>query len=145
MNVDRPVGADHPERGRDDGSPDSQPEQLAESDRPLAVDGVRVTVLEGEAVLFHEAASMVHRLGPVAGAVWVCCDGDTDVATMIDEVATAFGIEATTVAPEVHRTLERLADQGLLAGSLAPTRIHMTPVPMVADDGTEILTPPPDP
>ncbi len=50
--------------------------------------------------------------------------------------------EMTTV---VHETLERFADEGLLAGHEAPTRMALTSEATLADDGTQILTGPPDP
>ncbi len=58
------------------------------TDTPAAIDGVEIAVFDGEAVLFDANSSMVHRLGAIAGAVWLCCDGATDVATMIEELTT---------------------------------------------------------
>ncbi len=42
-------------------------------------------IFDGEAVLFQESASMVHRLNAVAGAVWLLCDGETTVESMPGE------------------------------------------------------------
>lgn len=114
-------------------------------DTPQAVDDVEVAVFEGEAVLFHESASMVHHLGAVAGAVWMCCDGRTTVASMVDELADVFGTTTAEVEPAVHESLERFADEGLLAGHPAPKRFTLRPDPQLAEDGTEIFTPPADP
>ena len=121
-------------------------ERFSATDTPTAIDRVEIAVFEGEAVLFDEASSMLHRLGAIAGAVWLCCDGDTDVATIIVELAETFALEPGEVTPVVHETLERFADEGLLVGHAVPTRLVMeSPASTALDDGTEILTPPPDP
>lgn len=131
--------------------PESVPgTRFSATDTPVAVDGVEIAVFEGEAVLFDETSSMLHRLGAIAGAVWLCCDGDTDVATIIEELAGTFDLEPGEVTPVVYETLERFAEEGLLDGHAAPTRMVMTSLaptaePTDADDGTEILTVPPDP
>jgi len=119
--------------------------RFSAGDTPTAVDGVEIAVFEGEAVLFDEASAMLHRLGAIAGAVWLCCDGATDVATMIDELTETFDLDAAELTAAVHETLERFADEGLLVGHQAPARTALTSEPTVADDGTEILTGPPDP
>lgn len=120
-------------------------QRFSATDTPTAVDGVEIAVFEGEAVLFHEATSMLHRLGAIAGGVWLCCDGDTDVATMIDELADTFGLPAADVEPVVHETLERFADEGLLVGHDAPLRTTLVTKPEVAGDDTQILARPADP
>jgi hypothetical protein len=115
------------------------------TDTPAAIDGVEVAVFDGEAVLFDASSSMVHRLGAIAGAVWLCCDGSTDVAMMIEELTDIFQLPGSELAGAVHETLERFADEGLLAGHHRSTRLGLTPETTVADDGTAILTGPPDP
>ena len=76
---------------------------FAPSDTPLGVDGVETAVFDGEAVLFHEGASMVHRLNAVAGAVWLLCDGETTVASMPDELAEVFGVPAADLSARSAR------------------------------------------
>ena len=119
--------------------------RFSASDMPQAISGVEIAVFDGEAVLFDEASSMLHRLGALAGAVWLYCDGSTDVATIIGELADTFGLEPREVTPVVYDTLERFADEGLLIGHDTGTRMTLTPEPARAADGTEILTRPADP
>ena len=123
------------------------PRRFADDDTPTAVDDseVEVAVFEGEAVIFHEPASMVHHLGAVAGAVWFCSDGSTTVAAMVAELAELFSTPPEDVEPMIHEALERFAAEGLLVGYESPHRIALTPDPVVADDGTEVLAAPPDP
>ena len=65
--VDEPQSARHPGAVTDSA--------FAPSDTPLGVDGVDTAVFDGEAVLFHESAAMVHRLNAVAGAVYADAGG----------------------------------------------------------------------
>lgn len=119
--------------------------RFSATDTPKAVDGVEIAVFEGEAVLFDESTSMVHQLGAIAGAVWLSCDGVTDVATMIDALVELFRFDESELASGVYATLERFAEEGLLVGHDRRERATPTPEPTLAGDGTEILARPPDP
>jgi hypothetical protein len=116
---------------------------FAPDDRPKAFADVEVAVFEGEAVLFDVAASMVHHLNAVPAATWLCCDGDTTVADMIDELVEVFSttepadIEALTAG--VHDSLARFAAEGLLVGRARAQTLVMEPVAELAPDGTEIF------
>ena len=118
---------------------------FAPSDTPLGIDGVETAVFDGEAVLFDEGASMVHRLNAVAGAVWLLCDGETTVASMPDELAEVFGVPAGDLVEPIGEALDGLAAAGLLVDR--PGAIHLPLVPEAprAADGTPILVAPPDP
>ena len=119
--------------------------RFAPSDTPLGVDGVETAVFDGEAVLFHESAAMVHRLNAVAGAVWLLCDGETTVASMPDELAEVFGVPAGDLVDPIGEALDGLAAAGLLVGQDRTD----PPAPRAraprAADGTPILVAPPDP
>ena len=118
---------------------------FAPSDTPLGVDGVETAVFDGEAVLFHESAAMVHRLNAVAGAVWLLCDGETTVASMPDELAGVFGVPAGDLVGPIDEALDGLAAAGLLVGRAGPVHLPLVPEPRRAADGTPILVAPPDP
>ena len=122
---------------------------FADDDRPRGIDDVELAVFEGEAVLFDVQASMVHLFNAVAGATWLCCDGDTTVAEMIDELADTFSVtdpaDRNALETAVHDSLARFAEEGLLADRPRPNRLTLTPDPVLADDGTEIVVAPPDP
>jgi hypothetical protein len=118
---------------------------FARDDRPAGIDGVETTVFDGEAVLFHEATSMLHRLGAVAAAAWLLADGETTVDSMIGEIAEAFDATAADVEAPLDEALASLAGEGLLVGHDGPMRVHLQPVDDVASDGTKILAAPPDP
>lgn len=118
-------------------------------DRPRGIDDVELAVFEGEAVLFDVQASMVHLFNAVAGATWLCCDGDTTVAAMVAELADTFSVtepaDRSSLETAVHDSLVRFAEEGLLADVPRPARLTLTPDPVLAHDGTEIVVAPPDP
>ena len=116
---------------------------FAPDDRPEAIADVEVAVFEGEAVLFDVNASMVHHLNAVPAATWLCCDGETTVADMLDELIETFGLtdpaDIETLTTSVHDSLARFASEGLLVGRPGVARVTMEPVPELAEDGTEIF------
>ncbi len=112
--------------------------------RPTAVDDVETALFEGEAVLFREATRTIHRLNATAAAVWVCCDGETSVADMVDELAEVFGVSVDETRPRVAEALEQLAELALLSGDLARPTVKVTPVDDRASDGSRIISCPPD-
>lgn len=118
-------------------------------DRPTACADIEVAVFEGEAVLFDVQASMVHHLSAVPAATWLCCDGETTVADMVNELVGVFELvqlsEIAALSDAIHESLARFASEGLLLGHPRVTRSAMEPGAEVADHRTEILMIPDDP
>lgn len=119
-------------------------DRFPDTSHPAAVDGVETAIFDGEAVLFRESSSTIHRLGAVAGAVWVCCDGGTTVAEMVTDLAEAFSATTDEMSRQVHDALGQLADEGLLVGHDGPQRIRLDPVSEPASDGSTVIACPPD-
>lgn len=111
------------------------------TDRPRAVDTTESAVFDGEVVVFDAATSMVHRLPYVTGAVWTCCDGDTPVAEMIDEIADSFGDDRHVVERAVFEGLSALAAAHLLVGFDDQSRSAAT-VEARAGDGRRVVVSP---
>ena len=118
--------------------------RFPDSSTPVAVDGVETAVFEGEAVLYRESTGTIHRLGAVAGAVWVSCDGATTVEQMVDDLCEAFGGDRAELAAQVQDSLGHLADEGLLDGNAAPARLRFEPLSEPASDGSRVIACPPD-
>ena len=121
------------------------PIRFALDDRPQAIANVEVAVFDGEAVLFDEAAQMVHRLNAVAAATWISCDGETTIAEMITELAEVFDASATVVSEQIQQALHLFVGEGLLLGHIPPMRMHLRESNDIASDGSEIITAPGDP
>lgn len=90
---------------------------FSDDHRPVAADRVQTAVFDGEAVVYDEATSVVHRLAAVAAATWVCCDGRTTVEAITDVLADSFGTTSTEIRPQVHAALRSLREAGLLVGA----------------------------
>jgi hypothetical protein len=117
---------------------------FAADTRPLAVDDTETALFEGEAVVFREATKSIHRLNASAAAVWVCCDGETTVADMVAELADVFATGTDETGQVVLEALGQLAVLGLLAGTDAPPSISITGIEEQLEDGTRIISCPPD-
>lgn len=100
--------------GNDDQAEPVSGTRFTATETPTAVDNVEIAVFEGAAILFDEPAAMLHRLGAIAGGVWLYCDGATDVAAMVAELADTFRVDLEEMAEAVDLILGRFADEGLL-------------------------------
>jgi len=117
--------------------------EFADDQRPKAVEA-ETALFDGEAVVFLAATRSIHRLNATAGAVWVCCDGDTPVAAMIDELADVFGVSTAEGRPQVLEALGQLHELGLLASHPLGVQTTITAVSDHAPDGSRIIGCPPD-
>jgi hypothetical protein len=102
---------------------------------PEAHPAVATAVFDGEAVLFDERSMMSHRLNAIVAAVWVLCDGATDEAAMLDELAELFPLSHDELAQHVGASIDLLQQSHLLVGSGDPDA-----PPVVAD----VVPRPPD-
>ena len=68
----------------------------------------------GEPGLLLAGSDAAVVLDPTALALWELCDGDTSEREMVDAVLDLYHADAEVVAHDVHKTLERLTDEGLL-------------------------------
>lgn len=118
--------------------------QFHDDTTPLAVDDTETALFEGEAVVFRAGTRQIHRLNSTAAAVWVCCDGETTVAEMVDELAEVFGVSIDEAGPRVQEALEQLASLGLLAGDRAEPTMVITDDELRASDGSRVISCPPD-
>lgn len=87
---------------------------------PLADPAVATAVFDGEAVLFDERSMMSHRLNSIVAAVWLLCDGETDEAAMVAELAELFPLPHDELAHHVGASIDLLQQSHLLVGSGDP-------------------------
>jgi hypothetical protein len=75
-----------------------------------------------EGLELHDRGSgSVHRLNPVASAVWRLCDGNHDLPAIAASVARQFGASLEQVTPDVSLLLTQFADLGLTrSGGTSP-------------------------
>lgn len=75
---------------------------------------LQVVELDGEISLYDAQSNNAVTLNATASAIWRRLDGRTGVAELVAALAEEFGTTPDRIAPDVHATLIRLADLGLL-------------------------------
>jgi hypothetical protein len=87
---------------------------------PTFVAGAKVAVvgveLDGEAVLYHEVANTIHVLSPTATIVWNLLDGESDVASIVADLAEVFQVPSEQMLEDVLTAVRAFGRQGLLEG-----------------------------
>ena len=118
--------------------------QFADDVRPNAHPSIRSAVFDNDefcVVLFDERANRLHRLGSAASAVWMLCDGDTEVANLVDELVQILGLPQDSTASDVQLALNDFWSMGLLSGSPEPAARRGSDAP----EADRVLARPPDP
>ncbi len=70
--------------------------------------------LDDQPMLFSKSHDGVHLLNPVAGFIWTCCDGKTDVKTIRKALQEIFVENQDEVAKDLPNRLELWQKQGLI-------------------------------
>ncbi len=85
--------------------------------KPKVREELAVVQLDGEAVVYDEAAQELHHLNPTATIVFTLCDGTSTVKQMAGEIAEAFGVETGEVERQIRTLVREFRRAGLLTGS----------------------------
>ncbi|MEO8424607.1 MAG: PqqD family protein [Actinomycetota bacterium] len=85
--------------------------------RPRARDDLTVVELDGEAVIYDEETTELHRLNPTATIVFGLCDGTSTMRQMSADLAEAFGVPIEEVEPQVRTLVRELRKAQLLVSS----------------------------
>jgi hypothetical protein len=72
--------------------------------------------LDGEAVLYDEEANTVHVLSPTATIVWNLLDSRSDVGSLSNDLAWAYGVEPERMQADVLAAVREFGRKGLLQG-----------------------------
>jgi len=70
--------------------------------------------LDDQPMLFSKFHEGLHLLNPVAGFIWTCCDGKTDVRVIRDALQEVFVENKEEVAKDLSKILKLLQENGLL-------------------------------
>lgn len=73
--------------------------------------------VEGEMVVVDPESEKIHQLNETASFIWQRCDGNHDRQQIVDDLATAFEVDAETAAQDVANVLGKLEEIGLLVSS----------------------------
>ncbi len=100
---------------------------------PRPSPGVLTSELDGEVVVYDPVTRLVHLPDPVATVVWLACDGATDLATVVAELAGATGAPSEVVERDVVALVDDLLGRGLVGRDVA-TPAGLGPGPDRAGD-----------
>lgn len=70
--------------------------------------------IEGETVILDRKEGHLHQLNPTASFIWDCCDGNSNVAAIIDLLAGAYEVDSSVARKDVEEVLSRLRNSKLL-------------------------------
>jgi hypothetical protein len=91
-------------------------QDIAEESVLTARADVASVEVDGELVLYDDAAGVLHRLNGAAAALWMCLDGSSTLAEIAVDLADVFDAEPAQVAVDVVEAARSFARAGLLAG-----------------------------
>ncbi len=83
--------------------------------RPLRRGGSSAVELDDNLGLYDEVGQLLILLNTSAATVWELCDGATTLDEMVRALTRAHPEQAAEIAEDVHRTMTKLAELGLVA------------------------------
>jgi PqqD family protein of HPr-rel-A system len=75
------------------------------------------TTVDGEVVIFDQAAGVVHQLNRTASHIWSLCDGEPDIDDISARLAASFDDVPAAVTQDIVKTLADFERLGLLVDS----------------------------
>ena len=72
--------------------------------------------IDGETLILNREEGRLHQLNPTASFIWDCCDGNSDIAEIIDRLAATYEVDYSTARKDVEEVLSNLRNSKLLDG-----------------------------
>ena len=72
--------------------------------------------IDGETLILIREEGRLHQLNPTASFIWDCCDGESNIAEIIDRLVTAYEVDSSTARKDVEEVLFNLRSSNLLEG-----------------------------
>jgi len=82
--------------------------------KPIPNNDWQLHWLDDQPLLFSKSHEGLHLLNPVAGFIWTCCDGKTDVKAIRKALQEVFVDNQDEVAEDLLNVLELWQEQGLI-------------------------------
>ena len=92
--------------------------------------------IDGETVILNREEGQLHQLNPTASFIWDCCDGNSNIAEIVDRLAGAYEVDPSTARKDVEEVLSKLRKLKPFGGnekgranyerSIAMSEEHMT-------------------
>jgi hypothetical protein len=82
--------------------------------RPVRRDGASPVELDDNVALYDDVGRLLVLLNASAAEVWALCDGGSSIDEIAQALADAHPEEADLIGDDVHRTVGKLAELGLV-------------------------------
>jgi hypothetical protein len=92
-------------------------EGLVGDSRPHRRDGTAAVELDDNLALYDDVGQLLVLLNPGAASIWELCDGATTLDEMVCILVETHGEDASAIEDDVHQTVRKLADLGLVVGA----------------------------
>lgn len=107
--------ANHRQPELTDGRPSENKTRLGEP-RPKRRSDLNYRTINGETLILNRQEKRLHQLNPTASFIWDCCDGNSNIAAIIDRLIRAYEVDAVTARKDVEEVLSNLQSSNLLEG-----------------------------
>ena len=74
--------------------------------------------IEGETVILHREAGVLHKLNPTAGYIWTYCDGTQSIDEIVDRLVAEYDIDSATCRKDVSDVVSQFRRLDLLVPKL---------------------------
>ena len=72
--------------------------------------------INSETLILNRKKKRLHQLNPTASFIWDCCDGNSNIAEIIDRLVAAYEVDSRTAREDVEKILSNLRSSNLLEG-----------------------------
>ncbi len=93
--------------GRQDGIP-------ADERCPKRRGDLNYRSIDGETLILNRQDDRLHQLNATASFIWDCCDGNSNLADIVDRLAGAYEVDSNTARKDVEEILSNLRRSNLL-------------------------------
>jgi hypothetical protein len=87
---------------------------ISDQAKPLPADGYRVEEIDGELLLYHPQSTATVYMNNTAALVWQLCDGNREVAEIVEILVESFPDTEGDLRSDVLRALDSFHQQGAL-------------------------------
>src|SRR5688572_13163702 len=99
-------------------------ESVEHPKRSTDVNGHIIDGHVGEVVVLDRQAGIIHQLNQTASYTWDRCNGQSTVAEIVNPLAAAFDVDASTAVHDVATAIMQLHRLGLIDIVLPRHRLH---------------------
>jgi len=87
---------------------------FADERRPKRRGNLNYRSIDGETLILNRQDGRLHQLNATASFIWDCCDGNSNIAEIVDRLAGVYEVDATTACKDVEDILSNLRSSKLL-------------------------------